>query len=388
MTSEFRILALVGLAVIVEVGYFHVDAGTAVTVTAFLGTLALATLKWLSQRNVLLSLYRSLKTIFPVATLVLLAIVAWRTYQLGPVVGQHSNPATAARVAGWIFQLRLTLGAVAVVVAGLIMFLLWRARSARFANSRLAVLKDTILKVERVLLSDVSKEDRLRAAVRICLSGLLAMLTLNPWHWLLQKFRFLKPSLCSLHVLFLTPEASDKRFAIFDFAVDDRIPARRVEILQRLQSSHHPAFLDEDGFRRLIELAKGENHDGWLRRYFNLKDRAKVISAAGWISVHNEPELCQDTRMCLAYDGSPFRDLLGSGYTALEIAWIETRSFVGCPVRMRGLGADPAPVLFASKNVRNGFSGEDAQAVEAVAAVLSRIRSFGEEVTDDHSPGG
>lgn len=341
------------------------------SVASFFGFILFAILDYLADRHILLAIYRAVKFLFLVITFFALSVALHSLARLSGITEVHANPLTRDLVQSKLLQIRFGFLAILAAFGLASMYALWKFKATRFAEGRLGLLKDLLIQVNRILGDNgLSPKIKREQALRYCLTTLLAAIELSPWQWLLRKLRVLKKSFCVCAVEILEPDPSQGKYKIAVAAYPKEIPSSAKEVLDWLEASYFPSFLNEARFDELVRLAKGTNPQGWRDRFFNFPGREEVVSAVGWIGQKKQTLLSHDSLKCRAFDSS-YLELAGRQFKKHDVEWAKIRSFVGCPI---GPEADsPGRVLFVTKSIPHGFVSEDREVVIAVSQVINSV---------------
>jgi hypothetical protein len=305
--------------------------------------------------------------------LVIIALISIE--DLNDVVKGHSNPQVQAKVSAWLYQILTGFAALLGMIVLLTLYGFWKFSSTRFAESRLGVLKDILIRVENQLADhEISIQERKEAATRVSLNGLITLLSLSPWDSLIKCFRIFRRYLGSSHAYLFVPDFKLGAFRAEAVAHSDTPPAPVVDFFKGTLRYHFPAFLKECMYRDAIQESKAQNPRNWLKAFIQRPDRHQFVSACGWIGAKREILFSQNARLSPVFDHSFTDDIhIKDDISRNASHWLETGSFIGCPVWPRDNGM--AAVLLVEKNICGGFIPEDQEVVIAVSEILGRIRS-------------
>lgn len=339
-------------------------------IASFFAFIALAIIDYAADREFILALYRSIKVLAALLLVAALIMGIMAQIRFAGVISAHSDPSIQARVEKNILQARISFGSLLAALLCSCGYALWKFKATRFAESRIGLLKDLTIQVGQILGdTNTSLQDRQQRAIQKCLSALLVAMELSPWQWLLRKLPVINRSLCICAVELLKPNHEKGYYSIQEAAYPTDIPTSVLDVLRWIEKNYFPVFLDEDGFKGLVDLAKGSNPKGWESRFFNFKNRGKVISITGWIGKKKETVMSSDAQKCRAFDHS-YLELLGNHrFDKKDVNWAKIRSFIGCPVGPSHL--DPSWVLLVTKSIPYGFVEEDAEVVVAISQLIN-----------------
>ena len=350
--------------------YYHFRLADSSSIAGFFALIVLSLIDYAFDREVALAIYRSFKFVATAFILVAVAGGLYSLFHLNGVVSAHNDPRIRDAVYRHVFNIQASFAALMTALLLSSAYAFWKFKATRFAEGRIGLLKDLFIDVNHTLArTEIPAETRCDEVVKLCLYALLAALELSPWQWLLRKVRLVKRSACTCTALLLKPDHSKQQFLIAASAYPKDTPASVLDVFKTLEACYFPVFLNEPKFLELVEMAKGQHPKGWLNRYFNFKNREKVISAVGWIGAKREILLSHDASKCRAFDSS-FINLLEDKKTpSSDISWTRIRSFIGCPL---GLPDEaPSRVLFVTKSITHGFVQEDLEIVIAVSELIN-----------------
>lgn len=292
--------------------------------------------------------------------------------QLNVIVDPHTNPGTRASVGTWLFQIKGAILALAVATITLGVYSLWKFHALRYTQARVGLLKDTIIRVEGTL-RDKSKRSKERQdeAITTVLKGLRDAIRLSLPDRALRRLTLFFHGRDQITVMYFIPEPDSRRFRLDKVEYPEDAPAKVRAGFTWMQHNHFPTFLDEEGFEKMVKLAKGLKPRGWRRRYLNFPERHKVISVCGWIYAKGETLFSRDASQCLAYDGRYFEGIKEHGLKKDELSWINFGSFIGCPVLDPDGGI--ASILLVAKSRNNSLEPEDLEITILASQLIGRI---------------
>ena len=312
-------------------------------------------LEYFQDRQLILSLYKSVKPLFSLSVILVCLHAVRQT--LDPSQMQWGNPKILAFLATC---LALATG-----------YALWKSHSLRLAECRMGVLKDDLLRIHDILdQSGADAATRCRRAMQTAMKGLRNQVQLHPFN---RMLRAVSPGISATTILYFELDDKNGHFVIKEAVYPEGAPEGADKAFEWIRANHFPAKFHEREFERLVKLAKGKgrNEAGWRKRFMIFDERFDHISICGWIYEHNVSLISRNASECLAFDSRFLKILEEQGFSKKDLRWVEVESFMGCPVP--GPDGETAGVLLVVKNLRNAVNPEELDALIIASRTIGQI---------------
>ena len=256
----------------------------------------------------------------------------------------------------------------------------WLHRGVRLQNARICRLTEVTTEAHRwlaTLRNEPTREVALEAASRL-LKNTAGLLRLNRWTRFLARVFFWNKSVEAVSLWYLEPDIDPNQglnIVLFSFPTAPHEVQEACKIMQR---EYHPVHFDREGYAKVLRRCMKRR--GLDRKQF-LRDaeRCDFISLAGYVYAKKEAFPSGDTERCLAFDPHYVDPLEEAGKLTRVLAkWLNFTSFCALPVfRLGDRNDDVIGVLQAYRNVRNGVTPEDVDALLTLSCHLGVILSIG-----------